>query len=121
LLEEGACAALWERARTQVAAFLDELAAEGSFAGEEGEERWFVICDGRLNEPESLAAGRRALLFGYALQRPGEFQCCLVSHTQAGSSTRAVTLNRLIEPGQRAAAQLETELLRQLASAATLA
>ena len=73
-----------------------------------------MICDARLNDEESLAAGRRAVLFGVALQRPGAFQCCLVSHAAGASSTRAVTLNRLIEPGVRLAEQLETALLRQL-------
>jgi phage tail sheath protein FI len=120
LCEESVQPALWERARVQVAAFLRELADAGCFAGRAGEERWFVICDARLNDAQSLAAGRRALLFGFALQRPGEFQCCLVSHTQGGSSTRAVTLNRLIEPGMRVAEQVETSLLRQLATEAAL-
>jgi hypothetical protein len=118
ILQEDAVAAVWERARAQVGSFLQELAAADRFAGREGEERWFVICDGRLNDAGMLAAGRRAVLFGYALRRPGEFQCCLVSHSPTGSSTRAVTLNRLIEPPRRVAEQLETELLRQLASEA---
>jgi uncharacterized protein len=121
LLEESASPALWERARAQVAAFLRELADAGCFAGRECEERWFVICDARLNDEQSLAAGRRAVLFGVALQRAGGFQCCLVSHAAAGSSTRAVTLNRLIEPGQHLAEQVETALLRQLVADPALA
>jgi hypothetical protein len=120
MLHEQAGYALWERAGAQVAAFLRELAAAGEFAGREGDERWFVICDGRLNDAAALATGGRALLVGVALQRPGEFQCCLVSHAPGGSSTRAVTLNRLIEPGERIALQVETVLLRQLAGEAAL-
>ena len=120
LLEESASPALWERARAQVGAFLRELADAGRFAGRDADGRWFVICDERLNDDESLAAGRRAVLFGVALRRPGEFQCCLVSHAAGGSSTRAVTLNRLIEPGVRLAEQVETALLRQLASGPAL-
>ena len=104
----------WERARAQVEAFLESLATGGAFAGRDAEERYFVICDARLNTPESVAAGRACLLFGFAAWRANEFQSCLVTHERHGSSVRAVTINRLATQGSRVAEEIETAILRQL-------
>jgi hypothetical protein len=73
-----------------------------------------VICDARLNTPESVAQGRSRLLFGFAAWRAGEFQSCLVTHERSGSSVRAVTVNRLATPGTRVDDETETSILRQL-------
>jgi len=104
----------WERARAQVEEFLGALAAGGAFAGRDTEERYYVICDARLNTPESVAAGRACLLFGFAAWRANEFQSCLVTHERHGSSVRAVTINRLATQGPRVAEEIETAILRQL-------
>ena len=104
----------WRRAQAQVEAFLEGLSAGGAFAGRDAEERYFVICDARLNPPESVAQGRCCLLFGFAVWRPGEFQCCLVTHERGGSAVRAVTINRLATPGTQIADEIETAILRQL-------
>jgi phage tail sheath protein FI len=104
----------WQRARAQVEASLESLAACGAFAGRDSEERYFVICDARLNTPESLAQGRRCLLFGFAAWRAGEFQSCLVTHEPAGSTVRPVTINRLATSVSRVAEEIETAILRQL-------
>ena len=104
----------WQRARAQVEEFLEGLAVGGAFAGRDSEERYYVICDARLNTPESVAEGRACLLFGFAAWRAGEFQSCLVTHERSGSSVRAVTINRLATPGTRVAEDIETSILRQL-------
>ena len=104
----------WRRAQAQVEAFLEGLAASGAFPGRDAEERYFVICDARLNSPESMAQGRCCLLFGFSVWRAGEFQTCLVTHDRAGSAVRAVTINRLATHGTRVAEEIETGILRQL-------
>ena len=104
----------WQRARAQVEDFLDQLASGGAFAGRDAEERYFVICDARLNTPESVAEGRCSLLFGFAAWRAGEFQSCLVTHERSGSTVRAVTINRLATSGAQVAEEIETAILRQL-------
>ena len=104
----------WRRARAQVEAFLEGLAASGAFPGRDAEERYFVICDARVNPPESVAEGRCCLLFGFSVWRPGEFQAWLVTHDRRGSTVRAVTINRLATSGERVAVEIETAILRQL-------
>ena len=104
---------LWQRAALQVEVFLASLGEEGAFAGHDDEERFYVICDRRLNE-QAGAARRCALLFGFAAFRPGEFQSYLITHTPEGARVRAVSLNRLAYMSAREAAQIETAILRQL-------
>jgi uncharacterized protein len=113
--------AQWQRAREQVEAFLEEVGAAGAFAGRDSEERYYVICDARLNTPESLAAGRASLLFGFAAWRAGEFQSCLVTHERGGSSVRAVSINRLATSATRVNEEIETAILRQLSLASLAA
>ena len=108
----------WRRAQAQVEEFLESLAVAGAFAGRDAEERYFVICDERLNTPESVAQGRRCLLFGFAAWRAGEFQTCLVCHEPGNSTVRAVTINRLATSSDRVAEEIETAILRQLVSEA---
>ncbi len=104
----------WQHAHAQVEAFLEGLAESGAFAGVDSEERFYVICDARLNAPEAVAQGCSRLLFGFAAWRAGEFQSCLVTHQRSGSAVRAVTINRLATPGTRVAEEMETSILRQL-------
>jgi phage tail sheath protein FI len=92
--------ALWARVRSQVTAFLQELARGGAFAGSSARENYFVICDQRLNAAEHVAAGRLQLLFGFATARPADFQGCLVSHEPGGSSVRPASVNRYALPPQ---------------------
>jgi phage tail sheath protein FI len=106
--------AQWQRAHAQIEAFLESLAVSGAFAGRDSEERYFVICDARLNTPEAVSEGRCCLLFGFAAWRAGEFQSCLITHERSGSSVRAVTINRLATSGARVAEEIETAILRQL-------
>jgi phage tail sheath protein FI len=92
--------ALWSRVSSQVTAFLEALQQEGAFTGHSASENYFVICDERVNDAGQVAAGRCQLLFGFAISRPGDFQACLVTHERAGSSVRAVSVNRYALPPQ---------------------
>jgi len=87
--------ATWARGCSLVDAYLARLAAEGAFAGDSRDERYFVLCDERINPAQSIAAGSVNLLFGIAARRPGEFDTWLVSHQQEASRARPVSVNRL--------------------------
>jgi uncharacterized protein len=91
---------LWARVRSQMTSFFQSLEQEGAFVGRSAEEKYFVICDQRLNDAAHVAAGRFQLLFGFATSRPADFQSWLVTHEPGGSSARAVSVNRFALPPQ---------------------
>ncbi len=87
--------ALWARAHRQLRTFFGALEAEGAFADRAPDDRWFAICDERVNRPLERDRGTVNLLFGFAAARPGQFHTYLVSHQAGGSRLKRVTLNRL--------------------------
>jgi len=103
---------IWERAQAQVQAFLDELAAQGAFAGAAPDESHFVIADERVNHPQSLAEGKFNLLFGFATSKPGAFDTWLVTHRAGASRVRPVTVNRSATSKNRVEWEIETAILR---------
>lgn len=104
--------ATWERAQAQVESFLDELAAQGAFAGAAAEETHFVIADERVNRPQTLAEGKFNLLFGFATSKPGDFDTWLVTHRAGASRVRPVSVNRSATSRQRVEWEIETSILR---------
>ena len=106
--------ATWEKARTQVAAFLQSLADGGAFGGQAAGESHLVICDERINRAETIAEGKLNILFGFATSKPGEFDTWLVTHQAAGSRARPVSVNRLTTSRQRVGWEIETSILRKL-------
>ena len=105
----------WARLRAQVEAFLAALEDDGAFVGRTSAERWFVICDERVNPPETVAAGKVNLLLGFALARAGEFHAFLVTHQSGASRVRAVSVNRLATSGERVEEEIETAILQGIA------
>jgi hypothetical protein len=102
--------ALWKRVAIQVEHFLAGLDAEGAFVGRDSDERYFVICDERLNgAPGALKAGLR-FLFGVALVNGGEFHACLVTHLPGSSRIRPVTVNRMVTSGDRVGEEIEAAI-----------
>jgi phage tail sheath protein FI len=95
-----------------VESFLDELAAQGAFAGAAAEESHFVIADERVNRPQTLAEGKFNLLFGFATSKPGEFDTWLVTHRAGASRVRPVSVNRAATSKQRVEWEIETSILR---------
>lgn len=106
--------ALWARARGLVETFLEVLAEQGAFAGAAAGDRYFVICDERVNRPDTVADGRINLLFGFATTRPGEFDGWLVTHHPAASRVRAVSVNRQATSRQRVGWEIETAILKKM-------
>ncbi|MDE2449442.1 MAG: phage tail sheath family protein [Gammaproteobacteria bacterium] len=106
--------ATWARARGLVDTFLEVLAEQGAFAGAEARDRYFVICDERVNRPDTVADGRVNLLFGFATTRPGEFDAWLVTHHPAASRVRPVSVNRLATSRQRVEWEIETAILKKM-------
>ncbi len=104
--------ATWERAQSQVEAFLDSLAAQGAFAGTDDEETHFVIADERVNRRATLAEGKFNLLFGFATSKPGEFDTWLLTHRAGASRVRPVSVNRSATSKHRVAWEIETAILR---------
>ena len=94
MLFERNAQATWIMARAQVEAFLDSLYAEGAFAGRTGEQSYFVVCDERINNEETMRAGKINLAFGFAATKPGEYHAFLVTHQPSGSRARPISVNR---------------------------
>ena len=101
-------------ARAQVEAFLESLYSEGAFAGRTGEDSYFVVCDERINNDETLRAGKIHLAFGFAASKPGEYHAFLVTHTMAGSRTRSISVNRFANYSPSVDEEIESSILRGL-------
>ena len=93
--------ALWARADRQLRGFFGALEEEGAFAERAPGDRWFAICDERVNRPLERDRGTVNLLFGFAAARAGQFHTYLVSHQAGGSRLRQVTLNHLQSGARR--------------------
>jgi hypothetical protein len=83
----------WQRGAAQVRAFFAALEEQGAFAGHEPGDRWYVVCDERVNRGPHRERGMVNLLFGFAAARPGEFHSWIVSHRAGGSRVQAVSPN----------------------------
>ncbi|HET7812513.1 MAG TPA: hypothetical protein VFL16_18220 [Steroidobacteraceae bacterium] len=108
----------WTLARAQVEAFLASLYAEGAFVGRTGEEGYFAVCDDRINNAETMRAGKFNLAFGFAASKPGEYHAFLVTHSPSGSSTRLITVNRFANYSPSVDLEIESSILRGLVPAA---
>ena len=102
----------WDRVRSQVEVFLGSLAQGGAFTGTTCEDRYFVICDERVNRAETVAAGKLNLLYGFATSKPGEFDTWLLTHRAGESRVRPVSVNRLATSRERVGWEIETSILR---------
>ena len=97
----------WRRAGAQVRSFLASLDERGAFAQHEPGDRWFVLCDERVNREQHRERGIVNLMFGFAAARPGEFHAYLVSHRAGGSSVQPVSPNLAGLPGTGVTQALE--------------
>jgi phage tail sheath protein FI len=85
--------AAWHRATQQLREFMTALEERGAFAERESGDRWFVLCDERVNRERHREQGIVNLMFGIPAQRPGGFHAWLVSHRAGGSRVQTVSPN----------------------------
>lgn len=85
--------ATWHRVAAQLREFLGGLEERGAFAEREPGDRWFVICDERVNRDRHREQGIVNLMFGIPAQRAGGFHAWLVSHRAGGSRVQTVSPN----------------------------
>ena len=104
----------WTMAKAQVEAFLDSLYAEGAFVGRSGEQSYFVICDERINNEESMRAGKINLAFGFAATKPGEYHAFIVTHQPSGSRAKVISVNRFANYSPSVDLEIESSILRGL-------
>lgn len=90
--------ATWNRAALQVRAFLAMLEERGAFAERAEGDRWFVVCDERVNPERHREQGVVNILLGFPASRTGEFHAYLVSHRAGGSRARKVSVNLAGQP-----------------------
>ncbi len=83
----------WMRAAAQVRAFLSGLEDRGAFAHREPGDRWFVLCDERINRDRHRELGIIKLMFGFPAARRGGFHAYLISHQAGASRVRTVSPN----------------------------
>jgi len=106
----------WRRAAAQVRAFFSGLEEQGAFPGREPGDRWYVVCDERVNREQHRERAIVNLLFGFAAARPGEFHSWIVSHRAGGSRVQPVSPN-LSELPRSGVTQLLAELELPVAAA----
>ena len=83
----------WGRAARQVRDFLGALEERGAFAHREQGDRWFVLCDERVNRDRHREQGIVNLMFGFPAQRSGGFHAYIVSHRAGGSRVQTASPN----------------------------
>jgi phage tail sheath protein FI len=83
----------WQRAERQVREFLGTLEERGAFAHREPGDRWFAVCDERVNRDRHREQGIYNVLFGIPAMRPGGFHAWLVSHRAGGSRVQTASPN----------------------------
>jgi len=91
---------LWSRLERQVQAFLQPLAAAGSFGPPGEPDAFLVVCDERINGAADVAAGRTNLLVSLRGARPGQWRTFLVTHSRSGSRV-APARSHLLPPETR--------------------
>ena len=73
-----------------------------------------MVCDERINNEETLRAGKINLAFGFAASKPGEYHAFLVTHDPSGSRTRNISVNRFANYSPSVDLEIESSILRGL-------
>jgi hypothetical protein len=86
--------AVAEALANQVRRFFEALHRAGAFGERSMDEAFFVICDERVQAPQS-ASGELQFVLGFAATREHEFHSFRIAHAAAGTSITPVSPNRL--------------------------
>ena len=92
--------AVWTRIIRQINEFFEQLVALGAFSGAHQGQRYFVVCDERINTIEAGADTAVNVLVGFAGAHDEQYHTFMLSHSLVGSSTRMVSVNRYQTPTQ---------------------
>jgi hypothetical protein len=76
-----------------------------------------VVCDARINNEETLRAGKINLAYGFAASKPGEYHAFLVTHQLTGSRTRSISVNRFAHFSPSVDEEISSSILRGLVPA----
>ncbi|WP_448872423.1 phage tail sheath family protein [Desulfobulbus propionicus] len=79
--------ALWREVRLMLGSYLRRLYAQGAFRGSSEQEAFFVRCDGQLNTPREIDAGRMVCEVGVAPAEPLEFLVVRITRGADGTLT----------------------------------
>ena len=105
----------WTMARAQVEAFLDSLYSEGAFAGRSGEQSYFVVCDERINNEETMRAGKINLAFGFAATQTRRVpRVPRHASSRAARAAKAISVNRFANYSPSVDLEIESSILRGL-------
>ena len=77
---------LWRKIRNQLLSFLEARRLLGAYRGVGEGDAYFVKCDGELNTPAEINAGRVNTEIGVAVNKPGEFIIFRVGQWDGGGS-----------------------------------
>jgi phage tail sheath protein FI len=80
-------AVLWLQVATTVGTFLQNLFAQGAFAGSDSASSYYVICDSSVNTPQTIAAGQLICQVGIAPVTPAEFILMQMSQWANGATS----------------------------------
>jgi hypothetical protein len=73
-----------------------------------------VVCDERINNEESMRAGKINLAFGFAATKPGEYHAFIVTHQPSGSRAKVISVNRFANYSPSVDLEIESSILRGL-------
>lgn len=92
--------AVWSRLIRQINEFFEQLVALGAFKSTHQGQKYFVVCDERINSVESGADATINILVGFLGAHDEQYHTFMLSHSLQGSSTRLVSVNRYQTPTQ---------------------
>ena len=73
-----------------------------------------MVCDDRINTPDTMRDGKINLAFGFAAMKPGEYHAFLVTHQPSGSRAKAISVNRFANYSPSVDLEIESSILRGL-------
>ena len=84
---------MWSRLLRQVTENLQALVDVGAFPESQMGKEFFVICDERINAIINNTLPEVKILIGFAAWHAEQYHTYVITHSVAGSHTRAVAVN----------------------------
>ncbi len=84
---------MWSRLLRQVTEYMQSLVMMGAFPESHLGREFFVICDERINRAANDSIPEIRILIGFAAWHAEQYHTYVITHSIAGSHTRAVAVN----------------------------